>query len=232
MAIKQVSERIINNSYINLDDLNKEPIYHHESTLFMNNNIIYKIYNKMFRYEKSKYMYLLTKLRFNNAANIIDELYQGDKFIGITMNYLNSFITLSNYMNNLDLYEIKKIMNILIHFYKNTLDNNFLYWDNHLNNMGLSNNEFYILDIDSMIYNPSNKEIQYAYNNLLTLFYELVFKKHLRNDYDDYKSLIFNICENAKYLEYKLSLNDIENIINNTTETLIDEKKSLLKKFR
>ena len=230
MAIKQVSERIIKQNFICLDNVYKSSISHSESELYLDNDIVYKILKKDFRFDRYLYCYLLTLKHYSNSVNIIDELYQGDKFIGITTKYIKNYESLSKSMFKLDLYEAKIIMENIINFYNETLKDDFLYWDNHLNNMGLSNNELYIMDIDSMKYKPSKVDINYALNGLLALFYEIIFKEHIRNNFDNYRDIIFRISGSINYLNYNLDLDEIKLLVSNTTQTTIDEKIKLLKK--
>ena len=225
MKIKQVSEKIIANNYEKLDN-----IKHMESDLYLKDGLVYKIYNNVYRLDRYKYMHMLTDINFINACNVIDELFQGDKFIGITLPYLQNFKTLLTLLNNLDLYETKIIFKSIIEFFNEALNKNFLYWDIHLNNMGFSKDKFYIVDIDSMIYNYSKKDLSYAINNLLCLFYELCFKTHLRAEYDNYKNIIFYLCDNEKFLNNELNLDDLKKIIDNTTQNFIDINKLILKK--
>ena len=225
MKIKQVSEKIIANNYEKLDN-----IKHMESDLYLKDGLVYKIYNNVYRLDRYKYMYMLTDINFINACNVIDELFQGDKFIGITLPYLQNFKTLLTLLNNLDLYETKIIFKSIIEFFNEALNKNFLYWDIHLNNMGFSKDKFYIVDIDSMIYNYSKKDLSYAINNLLCLFYELCFKTHLRAKYDNYKNIIFYLCDNEKFLNNELNLDDLKKIIDNTTQNFIDINKLIFKK--
>ena len=228
--MKQVSERIIVDNYEKLDNMLEDQINHYESNLFYKDGIVYKIYNKIYRSERYKNMYMLTDKNFINACNVIDELFQGDKFIGITLPYLENFKTLYSLLNNLDLYEIKIIFNSILEFFNETLDNNFLYWDIHLCNMGFSNDKFYIVDIDSMKYNFNKNDLSYAINNLLCLFYELCFKTHIRKEYDNYKNIVFYLCDNEKYLNNEMSLDDLKKIIDNTTQDFIEINKLILKK--
>ena len=200
MSILQVSEKLIKEKFKTLDELENIKLNHNESNLFYNNDLIYKIFKPTFRLNKEKNLYLLKNKKFYHSNNIIDILYQGDKLIGVTYKYLKNFETMKTYMNKLDLYEIKIIMQYLIYFYKETIQSNLIYWDNHLNNMGISNNNFYIIDIDSMEKISNKNDIYYALNGLLTLFYEMYYKITIRNDYDNYRGIIHLISESDNYL--------------------------------
>ena len=223
MKIKQVSEKIIMNTFKKLDD-----VPHFESNMYLKDDKIYKIYNKMYRAYRYKYMYLLTDNKFKYACNIIDELFQGDKFIGVRMNYLENFKTLYDILNDLDLYQVKIIFNYILEFYLDALNKNFLYWDIHLNNMGFSNEKFFVVDIDSMQYNPSKIHMKYSINNLLCMFYEMCLKTKIRNNYLNYKDIIFCMCESESYLNNNMTIDELKKIIDNTTPSDIKEKKLLL----
>ena len=219
----QVSERIITNTYEKLDN-----IPHYESNMYYKDGKVYKIYNKMFRMFRYKNMYLLTDNKFINACNIIEGLFQGDKFIGVSMDYLKDFKTLYNILIDLDLYQVKLIFEYILDFYTDALNKNFLYWDIHLNNMGFSKEKFYIVDIDSMQYKPSKIHKKYAINSLLCMFYEMCLKTKIRNNYINYKDIIFYMCERESYLNNNMTIDELKEIINNTSEDEIKEKKLLL----
>ena len=114
MSVLQVSERIIKENFQTLDDKDNIKLSHNESNLYYNNDLVYKIFKPMFRYEKEKNIYLLKNKVFPHANNIIDVLYQGDKLIGITYKYLDNFETMKTYMNKLSLYEIKEVMDLIV----------------------------------------------------------------------------------------------------------------------
>lgn len=228
MSILQVSERIIKDNFITLEEKENIKLNHNESTLYYNDNIVYKIFKPSFRLDREKNIHYLYEKNFPHANNIIDKLYQGDKLIGITNKYLDNFITMKSYMNKLDLYEIKKIISYLIKFYDKTLEKHLIYWDNHLNNIGISNGKFYILDIDSIYYSTYELEKRYALNGLLTLFYEMYYKNPIRNNYDNYRGIIHLISECDNYLKCQLTLKEIKKIINNTSEDFLESKRRIL----
>lgn len=228
MSVLQVSERIIKENFLTLDDKDNIKLSHNESNLYYNNDLVYKIFKPMFRYEKEKNIYLLKNKHFPHANNIIDVLYQGDKLIGVTYKYLDNFETMKTYMNKLDLYEIKIIINYLIEFYNKTINNNLVYWDNHLNNIGVSHSTFYIIDIDSIEKITSSNDIYYALNGLLTLFYEMYYKTSFRNSLENYRGIIHLISECDSYLKCKLTLKEIKKIVNNTSVDYLESKRKIL----
>lgn len=227
MAIKQVSERIIKEKYVKLDELNHNIVYN-ESDLYYCNNIVYKILKQPYRNFRLQILYLLEQIKFSHANNIIDTLYQGDKLIGSTSLYLKDYEDIKEYMHNLDLYEIKILISYILAFFKETQQHNLLFWDITLKNMGISENEFYILDIDSMKLNPSDIEIQYALNGILTIFYEMYYKKCIRNDFDNFNKIIFKLSDSFDFKHYSLSIEKIENIIKNTSYNYLEEKRLIL----
>ena len=134
-------------------------------------------------------------------------------------------------MNNLDLYEIKEIMKEFISFYRFALSKKMLYWDIHLNNVGISNGKVYVCDIDSMdAKDYSCIDIKYTLNSILSLFYELYYKESIRSNYDNSLELISDISESPKYLFHDLTLKDVKNIIESSTIDYLEEKRLLLKK--
>ena len=142
MSNLQVSERIIKEKFELLSDKNNTKLNSNESTLYYHDNLVYKIFKPSIRISREKNLYLLNNKSFSYANNIIDKLYQGDKLIGITNKYLENFETIKKYMPKLDLYQIKEIINYLITFYEETLENNLVYWDNHLDNFGIQTINF------------------------------------------------------------------------------------------
>mgnify|MGYP004631890451 CR=1 FL=1 len=138
---------------------------------------------------------------------------------------------LKKYMNNLDLYEIKEIMKEFISFYRFALSKKMLYWDIHLNNVGISNGKVYVCDIDSMdTKDYSWIDIKYTLNSILSLFYELYYKESIRSNYDNSLELISDISESPKYLFHDLTLKDVKDIIESSTIDYLEEKRLLLKK--
>lgn len=227
MAITQVSERIIKEKYKKLEELNPN-IIHNESDLYYFNDIVYKILRTPYRNLRLQIMYLLEKNNFSHANNIIDTLYQGDKLIGSTSIYLKDYEDINEYMHKLDLYEIKILISYILTFFKETLKHNLLFWDITLKNMGISENKFYILDIDSMILNPSDIEIQYALNGILTIFYEMYYKDCIRNNFDNFNEIIFKISNSFDFKQYSLNIEKIEKIIKNTSYDYLEEKRLIL----
>ena len=158
-------------------------------------------------------------------------LYDNNKFIGVTNYYYKNLITLKNYMNDLDLYEIKEIMEEFINFYQFALSKKMLYWDIHLNNIGVSDGKLFVCDIDSMDTNFNNTDIKYTLNSILTLFYELCYKESIRNNYDNYLEIISDISKSIGFLFHDMTFSEVEDIIMNTTQDYLEEKKYLLKKI-
>ncbi len=227
MAIKQVSERIIKEKFMKLDELN-HTIVHNESDLYYWNNIVYKILKQPYRNSRLQILYLLEQIQLPHANNIIDTLYQGDKLIGSTSMYLKDYKDIKEYMHNLDLYEIKILISYILVFFKESLQHHLLFWDFTLKNMGISEKKFYILDIDSMELNPNDIQIQYALNAILTIFYEMYYKKCIRNDFDNFNEIIFKLSNSHDFKNYSLSIEKIEKIIKNTSYDFLEEKKLIL----
>lgn len=231
MAIINIKESYIKEHYIPLNNLKEEKLTNQESNLYVNRKYIYKIIKKKFRRDREKNISNIYENEFPNAINIVDLLYDNNKFIGVTNYYYKNLITLKNYMNNLDLYEIKEIMEEFINFYQFALSKKMLYWDIHLNNIGVSDGKLFVCDIDSMDVNFNNNDIKFTFNSILTLFYELCYKETIRNNYDNYLEIISNISESISFLFHDMTLSEVEDIIMNTTQDYLDEKKYLLKKI-
>ena len=231
MAIINIKESYIKEHYIPLNNLKAEKLNNQESNLYVNRKYIYKIIKKKFRRDREKNISNVYGNEFPNAINIVDLLYDNNKFIGVTNYYYKNLITLKNYMNNLDLYEIKEIMEEFINFYQFALSKKMLYWDIHLNNIGIIDGKLVVCDIDSMDTNFNNTDIKFTFNSILTLFYELCYKEMIRNNYDNYLEIISNISESISFLFHDMILIEVEDIIMNTTQDYLDKKKYLLKKI-
>ena len=122
-------------------------------------------------------------------------------------------------------------MKEFISFYRFALSKKMLYWDIHLNNVGISNGKVYVCDIDSMdTKDYSCIDIKYTLNSILSLFYELYYKESIRSNYDNSLELISDISESPKYLFHDLTLKDVKDIIESSTIDYLEEKRLLLKK--
>ena len=231
MAIINIKESYIKENYVPLNDLKKEKLTNQESNLYVNRRYIYKIIKNKFRKDREKCIDKIYQIEFPNAINIVDLLYDNNKFIGVTNYYYKNLITLKNYMNDLDLYEIKEIMEEFINFYQFALSKKMLYWDIHLNNIGVSDGKLFVCDIDSMDTNFNNTDIKYTLNSILTLFYELCYKESIRNNYDNYLEIISDISKSISFLFHDMTFSEVEDIIMNTTQDYLEEKKYLLKKI-
>ena len=107
-----------------------------------------------------------------------------------------------------------------------------LYWDIHLNNIGVSDGKIYVCDIDSIETKRFDEnDIKFSFNSILSLFYELCYKETIRNKYDNYLEIISNISESLNFLFHNMTLSEVEDIIMNTTQDYLEEKKYLLKKI-
>lgn len=231
MAIINIKESYIKEHYVPLNNLKKEKLTNQESNLYVNRKYIYKIIKKKFRRDRENCIDKIYQIEFPNAINIVDLLYDNNKFIGVTNYYYKNLITLKNYMNDLDLYEIKEIMEEFINFYQFAISKKMLYWDIHLNNIGVSDGKLFVCDIDSMDTNFNDTDIKYTFNSILTLFYELCYKESIRNNHDNYLEIISYISESISFLFHDMTLFEVEDIIMNTTQDYLDEKKYLLKKI-
>lgn len=232
MAIINIKESYIKENYVPLNDLKKEKLNNQESNLYVNRRYIYKVIKKKFRRDREKCIDKIYQIDFPNAINIVDLLYDNNKFIGVTNYYYKNLITLKNYMNDLDLYEIKEIMEEFINFYQFALSKKMLYWDIHLNNIGVSDGKIYVCDIDSIETKRFDEnDIRFSFNSILSLFYELCYKETIRNNYDNYLEIISDISESISFLFHDMTLIEVEDIIMNTTQDYLDEKKYLLKKI-
>lgn len=231
MAIINIKESYIKENYVPLNNLKKEKLNNQESNLYVNRKYVYKIIKKKFRTDREKNINNIYENQFPNAINIVDLLYDNNKFIGVTNYYYKNLITLKNYMNDLDLYEIKEIMEEFINFYQFALSKKMLYWDIHLNNIGVSDGKLFVCDIDSMDTNFNNTDIKYTLNSILTLFYELCYKESIRNNYDNYLEIISDISKSIGFLFHDMTFSEVEDIIMNTTQDYLEEKKYLLKKI-
>lgn len=231
MAIINIKEDYIKNNYNNLENIKNTKLHNMESNLYVNRKYIYKIIRKMLRKSKEANIKNIYNTKFPNSFNIIDILYDSNNFIGITYFYHNDFITLKSYMNNLDLYEIKEIMKEFISFYEFVLSKNMLYWDIHLNNIGISNKKIYVCDLDSIESKHFDDiDIKYTLNSILVLFYELYYKVTIRTNYSNYMELVSDISESINFLFHNMTINEVKNIIKNSSIDYLEEKRFILTK--
>ena len=231
MSIIRISESYIKEHYDKLENIKKEKLHNMESNLYVNRKYVYKIIKRILRKSKESNIKDIYNTDFPNAINIVDLLYDNNNFIGITNHYFKDFTPLKIFMDNLDLYEIKEIMKEFIYFYTYVLSKKMLYWDIHLNNIGISNGKVYVCDIDSIETKKIDDiDIKYTLNSIITLFYELYYKEPIRTNYDNYLELISDISESPKYLFHDLTLKDVKDIIENSTIDYLEEKRLLLKK--
>ena len=85
MAIINIKESYIKENYVPLNDLKKEKLTNQESNLYVNRRYIYKIIKNKFRKDREKCIDKIYQIEFPNAINIVDLLYDNNKFIEIYM---------------------------------------------------------------------------------------------------------------------------------------------------
>lgn len=223
-----LSQEYITNNYECIDE---KVTTHYESKLFLHRKKIYKILEPIYNTEsRKKTIKLLEQKKFPYASNIIDSIYDKDKLIGCTSFYLPEFIPLSKTVSTLPFDKAIDLINKFIIFYESVLDSNINYWDIHLNNLGLSNNELVILDMDSIEKIDNIDDLKYTYKNLFELLISLLLNINIKRKFVDYENIIFKITDNIDYRTNQLDLYKIKEFIETINKKEINNYKKILKK--
>lgn len=228
MAIKQVSEKLIRNTYHTLEEYTNKTLTHNESDLFYKDGEVYKIYKKMFRLYRQSYMWILDNKDFKNAINIESLLYQGDKLIGSTTKYYNDLTNMKEILKKekIETTEIKTIYNILKELQEQLLQYNLCYIDPNLSNICLYKDQILIGDLDGVYYKPDKKIVEASYINFLKVVISLLIRENIFM----YENWIQNRILNQLFGE---KIYNFDNIVKNMTETqrdILNEKYMILKK--
>ncbi len=217
MARLQVSEKVIKNKYVSLDKyLNKEVVAA-ESNLFYQDGKVYKIFKPIYRLSREKYLWMLEANHFNNAINIEDELYQGDKVIGCTTILDENFIPFADIFTkcSFDLKILKEYLKALLNLDQELFKYNLAYLDKHLNNIGLSNQNLKVLDLDGVWYNAPNSYKTAALRQSYHVFLALLLKeRRLIEEVEFLKTLpfnYFNLEQMQKYIN-NMSLSEAQDL--------------------
>ena len=158
----------------NLKQLNSN-----ESKLYIDNDIIYKVFNKDIDVSKRvDIIDIFLKYNIVGLPIIYDFIYDNNKVVGYTMKYYEKAKPLSQSMK---FNFIKEKCLELIDIYLNIKDNyNICYYDFHNDNININNQSILLLDIDSCIKKaPETEEnsIKLLIEYIIEMIYKVYFFK-------------------------------------------------------
>lgn len=218
---------------INFDNLEKLTDEYRESTIYLSNNTIYKIYKPNFMMESR--IDIINKFMTNHIEGcplIYDLIYNDNTFLGYSMKYYKKTKPITHLSLNMK----KKLCFELIQLFEEIKEKNeLLYYDFHEGNVLENESNILLLDIDSCIkYSKTNNDIACSYLNDFILCiiygyyrkYEIYLTSDERNKYSDllYQNLSFNRKE-------KGNIKEIEDLIINIEEKDIKKLKKNLPQF-
>ena len=162
-----------------INELNLKQLNSNESKLYINDDIIYKVFNKDI--DVSKRVDIIDIFLRHNIVGlptIYDFIYDNNKIVGYTMKYYDKAKPLSQSMR---FKFIKEKCLELIDIYLNIKDNyNICYYDFHNGNVNINNHNILLLDIDSCIEKNSEIEedsIKLLIEYILEMIYKVYFFK-------------------------------------------------------
>ena len=148
-----------------------------ESKLYINNDIIYKIFKENINIkERIKIIEIFLNNKINNCPEIYDFIYKNSRIIGYSMKYYPQAVKLSQ---NVNFNHTKEKCLELIDIYLNLKNNyNICYSDFHDDNILINNKSILLLDIDSCIIKNAKNEIitnKYLCDYILSKIYKTLF---------------------------------------------------------
>lgn len=160
-----------------IDVQNNRIINSRESTLYIDKNIIYKIFNEDIEInQRLKVIKKLLENKTNYSPEIYDFLYKESNVVGYTMKYYKNIVAFSRNMRFS--FIIKKCLE-LINIYLDLKNNyNLCYSDFHNGNVCINNYSILLLDIDSCVIGKhENEKItdKYLCDYVLKMIYKTVF---------------------------------------------------------
>ncbi len=220
----QVSERIITNTYETLDEKINKKLSHRESELYIKDETVYKILNKMYRRSREKFLYVLDENEFENCINIKDLLYQGDKLIGCSTPFIKDFESLSEYLknNNIDLKTKLEFMKRIRYVIESLLQDRLAYFDLHLDNIGISKGEIIFSDLDGVEDNPTRRFIDGTYYNMYLCYLSILLDEFIYTKYDPDKWWGRDYYLNQIIPVDEVNLSNIKDFCNDITQEKVD----------
>ena len=162
-----------------INESNTKKLNSNESKLYINNDVIYKVFNKDI--DVSKRVDIIDIfLRYNITGTpiIYDFIYDNNEIVGYAMKYYEKAKPLSQSMR---FKFIKEKCLELIDIYWNIKDNyNICYYDFHNGNININNHNILLLDIDSCIERtPETEEnsIKLLIEYIIEMIYKVFFFK-------------------------------------------------------
>lgn len=201
----------------------------HINNLYINNNIVYKIYNKPSPTIESPLPILINR-DIKHAINIKDILFnkKKDLIYGCTTIYDNDWKSLSYMINNyiFDTSYKKEMFNVFFEFISELINKyNIFYTDIHLRNIGISDNKIKFLDIDEAKipedcrYNDDYRLI--TYDNLVVAIVQIILsEKEITNKLYGLVDYLFPVTD------IKTEINNLIYFINNYSSNIDKELKN------
>ncbi len=224
MGIIQTSEKLIRSKFPTLDVYQNKKLSHFESDLFINDDIVYKIFNQSYRLYRQSYLWILDNKKYPNCLNIENQLYQGDKLIGCTTEYQPSFKSMAEVLKSrkFDYYEAKQLLDIIINNINILAADKLIYIDSTIYNIGFNNDKLIMLDIDGVDYITNKVDyvnyLNAAYLNAYYVYFTLILEENL---VEVIPSDFYDNVLNIKNFKTKLDL--IRTIVNSMNKNIYDE---------
>ena len=148
-----------------------------ESTLYIDKNIIYKIYKENIDINKRiKVINKFLENKINCCPEIYDFVYKDSMIIGYAMKYYKNAIMFSQSMKfNFIIKKCLELIDIYLNLKKNY---NLCYSDFHDGNIVINNSSILLLDIDSCTFRELNNDIitdKYLCDYVLKMIYKTIF---------------------------------------------------------
>lgn len=208
LSAKEI-KKIRNN--LTLENHFNKRLVHTESILYYQNGIIYKMYKQDIQRQKDV-LELVAKTKFENAINLDDLLIYNRKIMGVTMPYDENFVNLKAAIKDLNFSneELLELLEIMKASYLQFNKYNLEMGDFHEGNIGFSNGNFTLCDIDSLtrpIYHDFGFINVYLYYICIVLkeplYYNFFdFYKFLRTFIEGYKGAFLNEQEIRNIFDY------------------------------
>lgn len=179
MAIIKTNVEIIKNTYSLLSDYLKKDIEAREAKLFYKDNKVYKIYNSL--YLNKEVLEILGNNHFPYSRNIEDILIQNNQIVGSTTVVDKNWQSFKEKLDNLqmDFYEKKQIIKLLEQMIRLYYQYNLIYDDIDVYNIGISNHELVVGDLDGAVYKNISLEKLLNKGCLIKFYFSLILESNL-----------------------------------------------------
>ena len=162
-----------------IKESNTKQLNSNESKLYINNDVIYKVFNKDIDISKKvDIIDIFLKYNITGTPIIYDFIYDNNEIVGYAMKYYKKAKPLSQSMR---FKFIKEKCLELIDIYWNIKDNyNICYYDFHNGNININNHNILLLDIDSCIERTPETEknsIKLLIEYIIEMIYKVYFFK-------------------------------------------------------